>query len=319
MTFDTFSSKCTTMKTRLTILTLFALLLFATSTHMTYAEIEDGNDLPGVYDTIRDAAESRRDELLYLLDEDISSEVMENLQTALQQMQQAESTQDPQASLSYYMKALQSFRKTWSSYLDANEETSLNTLEQVPEADIPEPETGEDLDAEIKENKARLLDRFQERIEEEYSSLYGEIEEMMELLPEEDSEKVLKTFEKAQEKLNRIKEKLENGDVDDAINTLDDDLGTFEDDLEYLNDKNASKTLRKIEKMDHEAHKIKIEKETKEKKGEDTSEEDEQIKDLKEDIKEAKEEYKSNNGKSNEDKDNPSDERSNRRDKDKTK
>ena len=114
------------MRRKLTILAIFALMI-SSSISLTYATPEDGNT-PSVYDTIREAAESRRDELLYLLDEDISNDVMNNLQTALQQMQEADESQDPQASLQLYMSALQNFRKTWSSYLKEDEEASQNTL-----------------------------------------------------------------------------------------------------------------------------------------------------------------------------------------------
>ena len=298
MTLTVFLSRSARMRTKFTIITLMALLITSASIQMTYAEANDGNQVPVVYVQIKEAAEARQDELLYLLEQDLSPDVMTSLQTALQLMQQAEkvSEQDPQASMQYYMDALKSFRETWKNYLKSNEEVSTNTLEQITDPDTPPvPETGEKLESEIKENKVRLLEKFQIRIEEKYSSFYNEIEEMMEFLPEEDSEKIHKTFAKSQEKLGKIRDKITSGEIDDAIEDLNSGLASFEEDLEYLNDKNASETIKKINKMDDAVQKVKMEKEEKEKKDQNTDEEDKAIEEIGKDIKAAKEAYKNRN------------------------
>ena len=117
MTLTVFLSRSARMRTKFTIITLMALLITSASIQMTYAEANDGNQVPVVYVQIKEAAEARQDELLYLLEQDLSPDVMTSLQTALQLMQQAEkvSEQDPQASMQYYMDALKSFRETWKN------------------------------------------------------------------------------------------------------------------------------------------------------------------------------------------------------------
>lgn len=286
------------MRSRFTLLAIVALLFFSMSTTLTYAAPENSEPTNNVYNTIKEAAEARQSELLYLLDKDISNTVRDSLQTGLQLMQEAKDLGDTQESLNLYMKALQTFRATWSYYLNEEHANTINVLEPVSETSLPEHESDEEIMEEIQKNKTKLLERFHENIEESYSSLYNEIEEMMELLPPEDSKKVQYTFIKAQQKLDHIRNKIKHGEIDEAIESLDSDLVTLEEDLDYLNDKNASKTLKKIEKMDHEAQKLKIEKEKKEKKGEDTTREEKKIKEIKEDIGKVKEEHKNNNGKS---------------------
>ena len=279
-----------------------ALILTAAVSQTTFAAASDGNQFSSVYLQLKGSAEARQEELLYLLDEELSPEVMTSLQTAIQLMQQAENVaaDDPQASMQYYLDALKGFRETWAQYLDTNEDVSANTLKQTTENDSP-PEIimDDEFESEVKENKVRLLEKFQERIEEKYSSLYSEIEEMVEVLSDEDSNTVQKTFKNAQEKLGKIREKFQKGDIDDAIDSLDSDLVSFEDDLEYLNDKNALKTIKQIQQMDEQAHKVKIEKEKKAENGEDTEEEDVAINEIKKDIKEIKDQFKNDKDKTN--------------------
>ena len=140
------------------------------------------------------------------------------------------------------MNALLKFRETWSSYLDENEDDSLNTLKQV-KGDEPLPTGSEDLENQIKENKEGRLGQFQDKIEEKYSSFYDEDTE----------EKDLSKFEKAQEKLGEIKEKIMNGDIDKAIQILDKDLPSFEEDFDYMEKMKASNskdtTEKKIKKV----------------------------------------------------------------------
>jgi hypothetical protein len=279
-----------------------ALLITSASIQMTYADANDGNQVPVVYVQIKEAAEARQDELLYLLEQDLSPDVMTSLKAALQLMQQAEevSEQDSQASMQYYMDALKSFRETWKNYLKSNEEASTNTLEQITDPDTPPvPETGKELESEIKENKVRLLEKFQIRIEEKYSSLYNEIEDMIDFLPEEDSERIHETFAKSQEKLGKIRDRIMSGEIDDAIEDLNSGLVSFEDGIEYLTDKNASETIKRINKMDDAVQKVKMEKEEKAKKGQSTDDEDKAIEEIGKGIKEAKEAYKSRNENSN--------------------
>jgi len=291
------------MKTRFTLIALVALILTAASSQITFAAASNGDQASSVYLQIKEAAEARQDELLYLLEEDLPTDVMTSLQTAIQLMQQAEtvSAEDPHAALQYYLDAMKYFRETWTNYLKNDEQASTNTLEKVTDPETP-PEIiiDDEFENEIKQNKVRLLDKFQERITEKYISLYSEIEEIVDDLTEEDSAKILKTFQNAQDKLGKIRDKFEKGEVDDALDSLDSSLLTFEDDLEYLSDKDALKTIKKIEHMDKQTYKVEAEKEKKIKNGEDTEEEDSTIQEIKEDIKEAKEEFKSNKGKSEE-------------------
>ena len=116
-----------------------ALILTAAVSQTTFAAASDGNQFSSVYLQLKGSAEARQEELLYLLDEELSPEVMTSLQTAIQLMQQAENVaaDDPQASMQYYLDALKGFRETWAQYLDTNEDVSANTLKQTTENDSP--------------------------------------------------------------------------------------------------------------------------------------------------------------------------------------
>ena len=147
--------------------------------------------------------------------------------------------EDSLAALQYYLPRAH-FRETWPNYLKNDEQASTNTLEKVTDPETP-PEIiiTDEFENEIKCARARrLLEKFQERITEKYVSLYSEIEEIVNDLTGEDSAKILKTFQNAQDKLGKIREKFEK-EVDDALDSLDSSLLTFEDDLEYLSDKRA--------------------------------------------------------------------------------
>lgn len=303
------------MRTRYAYMALIALLSLSVSIQLAYAEDDTGNPVPSVYSQIKEAAEARQNELLYLLDQDLSPEVMGTLQAALYQMSLAEAVEDPQSAMAHYLDALKLFRETLSRYLKENKESSTNTLEPVIKTGAPPSPDEDELDEQIKENKERLLTKFQKRIEEKYLAYYEEITEIMEYLPEDDSKKVENTFQNALGKLKKIQEKAEDGGLDEAITMLNLDLGMFEDDLDYLEDKNASKAIKKIVKTEDKEAKVKIEKEQKEKKGMDTSEEEESIKDLKEEIKEAKDEYKNNKKEEHENHSNNKNEKTNKKDK----
>ena len=252
------------MKTRFATITLLALIIVAASSQLTFAAAGDGTQ---IYVHLRTAAESRQEELLYLLEEDLSPNVMDSLQQAMQLMQQAEtaSTEGLQMASQYYMDALRCFRETWELYLAQDEDVSANTLEEIEPDTAPEIVITEELENEIKIHKVRQLEKFQEKIEEKYADFTDDVEEMTTYLPEDDSEEAQKTYTKAQEKLEKIRSKIEKGDVDDALSSLNEDLGSLEDDLVFLKDKNETKTQRKTEVMNEKARQEKLEKEKKEK------------------------------------------------------
>ena len=303
------------MRTRYAYIALIALISLSVSIQLVNAESDTGNPALPVYSQIKEAAEARQNELLYLLDQDLSPEVMGTLQAALYQMQLAEAAEDPQSAMAHYLDALKLFRETLSRYLKENKESPTNTLMPVTETETPPSPDEEELEEQIKENKERLLMKFQKRIEEKYLAYYDEITEIMEYLPEDDSKKIENTFQNALDKLKKIQEKAEEGDLDEAITMLNLDLDAFEEDLDYLEDENASKAIKKIVNTEDKAEKIKIEKEHKEKKGMDTSEEEESIKELRQEIKEAKEEYKNNKKAEHENHSNNNNGKSNKKDK----
>ena len=283
------------MRARFTILTLIALLCVSTSIQTAVAGPEDGSPANMVYETIKEAAEARRDELLYLLDEDLLPTIMDSLQEALNSMQLAEDAypSDIDASLQHYMDALRLFRTTWSLYLEINEEAADNTFYPVNEEDVPE--VPNDLDQDIQDSKEKLLVKFQEKIIKEYTKIVDDVEELTEYISDADNEEIQTAVNSAAEKLNEIKKNIRNGEIDTVIEVFDEDSIPFHEDFDKLDDEETAETLKKIAEMGHEEHKAELKKETKEKKGHDTEDENDIIESINEEINEIKNKFKEKN------------------------
>ena len=244
------------MKARYTILTLIALLCVAMSIQTVAAEQSDGNQAPSVYNYIKKAAEDRQDELLYLLEEDISPQVMDSLLAALNSVQLAEETgqSDPEASLGYYMDALRLFRETWELYLEENKEGASTSFS--PEDDTPEdPEVPEDLDEKIKETQVKRLEKFNEDLINEYMKIVDKVNDLTDYVDDDDTEEISTAVNTAKQKFNEVAKKIRKGEIDDVIDELDEEDIPFGDDFdklleleESITEKNQRKSIQEEKK-----------------------------------------------------------------------
>jgi len=280
------------MKSRFTILTLIALLCVSTSIQTVAAGPDDGNQVISVYETIKDAAEARRDELLYLLEEDISLQVMDGLRSALDSMKLAEETSqsDPGASLGHYMDALRLFRETWTLYLEENKEGASSSFSPLEEPEIIE--IPQDLEKEIKETKEKLLVKFQEKIVKQYTKIVDDVEEIKDFVPGEDNKKIQSAVNKVQKKIEDLSKKISKGDLDEVIDTLEDEPEPFDEDFDDLSDKEAKETLKTIARIGHEEYKTEEKLNKKVHTGEDASDEEEELQKLGEKIDDIKNKFK---------------------------
>ena len=281
------------MRSRFTIMALIALLCVSTSIQTVAAGPDDGNQIVSVYEKMKDAAEARRDELLYLLEEDISPQVMDSLRAALDSIRLAEETSqsDPGASLSHYMDALRLFRETWSLYLEENNDgasSSFSITEDEPEPMI----VPQDLEKEIKETKEKLLVKFQDKIVKQYTEIVDDVEEIIDFVPEEDNKKIQTAVNKVQKKLDDLSKKISKGELDDVLDSLEDEPVPFDEDFEDLSDKEAKETLKSIARMGHEEYKTEVKMDKKAEQGEDASEEEEELEKINEKIDKIKKDFK---------------------------
>jgi hypothetical protein len=279
------------------IATITVLLLAAAQyapTAYAAAEAEHGEDTIRVYEAIKAAAEARRDELLYLLELGLQPEILEKLEEALYTMDEAEETEDARMSTEHYIYALKLFRVTWQKYLIYNPEATAESLEEIidnPSHEESEPPEG--LDEEIMETKEKRLIAIHEKIHEKIAAMGEHVDELKCYLSEGDADLVEHALEKEAEKLEKIMDKVDKGEYDDAIDDLMANEFEIEDDVDEMEDKEAAEVLKKVEKLT--AQKTKEKKDKKTIEGEDADDAAEAEKEL----EKLKKEFKENAGKSN--------------------
>lgn len=243
-------------------MTLIAVLCVAMSIQTVAAE-PDGNQA-SVYDYIKKASEDRQDELLYLLEEDISPPVMDSLRAALDSMQLAEETSqsDQEASLGYYMDALRLFRETWALYLEENREGASTSFS--PEDDLPgDPGVPEDLDEKIKENQVKRLDNFNENLIKEYMKIVDKVNALTDFVSWNETDEISTAVNVAKQKFNELAKKIRRGEIEEVIDELDEEDIPFGDDFdklleleESISEKNLRKSTQEEEKVNSKETKI---------------------------------------------------------------
>jgi len=115
--------------------------------------------------------------------------------------------------------------------------------EEVPPApdEIP-PE-------EIEGTKLQLMNQFENNFRERIGNLKQLIDESEDLSPE-DIEKLQSMVQRHEEKLERMRLKLSEGDVEGAIIEAEEGNEDFDETLEGLDDKEAGKMLKELNKME---------------------------------------------------------------------
>ena len=260
------------------------------------AEAEHGEDADQVYEAIKAAAEARRDELLYLLELGLPPEILEKLEEALYTMDEAEETEDARMSTEHYIYALKLFRVTWQKYLSYNPGATGESLEEVSDKPSPEEsEPPEGLDEDIKETKEKRLIAIHEEIVEWITAMGEHVDELKGYLSEGDADLVEHALLKEAEKLEKIMDKVDKGEYDDAIDDLVANEFEIEDDVDEMEDKEAAEVLKKVEKLTTQKTKEKKDKNTGEGEGAD---EDDAV-EAERELEKIKKEFKENAEKSN--------------------
>jgi tetratricopeptide (TPR) repeat protein len=179
-----------------------------------------------------------------------------NANAAAQQVKQA---------MKHYRNAL---RKAYKDNPEALEESGNETDPDLPPTGEPVNQT------EISEAKMTLIQQFQENFQERVMSMEEAVNSMMNELSDKDAQKAADALERTERKLLRIQERLNRGEIDEAIGDLenatdglDDDLGSFEDQL-------AGQMLRTMNKMEARAQRMVYIMNKKAAKGLDTSEDE---------------------------------------------
>ena len=209
----------------------------------------------------------------------------ENLQKAAQQ----------------HLRVMRTLRNTWRKYQKDNPDIVDDTTEppEDPEGGGDDGLPPEPTKEELNQIQEQLVNRFQERFRESVTAMFQFYNDVEDDLDPDDAMKAYNALYHAEQKLLRIQERINAGDIEGAIDGLEgagNDLNGGFDDMEDPQSaqlfKTATKLQAKIEKMIEK-------KERKATQGEDTSGDDDLINKLKGNIDKAKNDHKENKGKDN--------------------
>jgi archaellum component FlaC len=196
-------------------------------------------------------------------------DALEKTQQLLEQANANAAAQQVKQAMKHYRNALRKAYKDNPEALEALEESGNETDPDLPPAGTPDLNQTEILEA-----KMTLIQQFQENFQERLMSMEEAVNSMMNELSDKDAQKAANALERTERKLLRIQERLNRGEIDEAIDDLenatdglDDDLGSFEDQL-------AGQMLRTMNKMEARAQRMVYIMNKKAAKGLDTSEDE---------------------------------------------
>ncbi|MFH2111682.1 MAG: hypothetical protein ABIJ47_10545, partial [Candidatus Bathyarchaeota archaeon] len=326
------------MKNKALALTLLMMLLLAPLTHMVYAEEtgEDpgsGNIDPLILAQIKQDTEARYQELYNLIfgqssppegegtegegtegeeDPDLvgydGPEIPEGTDPALRNqfmhawmaMQQAQSMEgeSPQAAAQQYLRAMKQLRNAWRKYQKDNPEV----VEELTEESEGEPvEEGAEVptEEEITEIQQQLINRFQERFQEQLTNMFSNYNEVQGDLSPGDAVKAQSALYHAEQKLLRIQERIQAGQYDEALDELDETTEGLDDEFNELEDPASAQMFRTMNQYEARIAKMVEKMERKTARGEDTSEEEDLVNQFRGNVNSAKNEHKENKGNGN--------------------
>ena len=284
-----------------TIAIIMILGLLSQSLVVSYGAINDSpiyeNEMD-VFIKLKSSAEARRDEFLYLFEEDLPFEIMENLQYALQTLHEAEELfdSDPRESSRLYLGVLKGFRITWEMYVDYNPEAPEQSFSEPP-AETPPVVNNDDQTEEIIKTKGNLLNRFIVKVSTKLNLIQEDVEEREDEMSDDGSITLTNVIKEMHETIVHIGELIETGSMEVAIVALGEASLEVEKVIPELIDEEieeaAAAEAHKAEKAAKKAQK-KAEREAKkaEKEADKVEEAAEEAQEEKEDDKEEKEDEK---------------------------
>ena len=260
------------------IVCMMMLVLLSQSSLVSYGAIDDmpvqDNEMAVLFQ-LKSSAEARRDELLYLLEEDLPTDIMENLQHALQTMKEAEQVfdSDPRESSRLYLKALQGFRTTWELYLNYKPEAPEQTFSEPPVEDPPDDDEGDQTE-EITQAKGVLLDRFKDRVSKKLASLQGHVDELEDEMSNDDSNTINNVLKNMRNKLTDIGKMIRTGSTDSALDALSETSSELENGISGLNDQQIINSINAVSRFEDKIQKAEARNDSTENKKDKSDEEE---------------------------------------------
>lgn len=257
---------------------------------------------PVILAMIREQAHNRTREMLELFgDGNYSSEIANGLAHAQQAMEQAQSMEgnNTRAAAQQYLRAMTQYQSTLRKYMKDNPDS----IELFEAPDVNETATddinGTITEEEINSTKTQLINQFQERFREQISAMIRNVEDVNETLSPQDAYKAQQALTKAEQKLLRIQERIENGQFDDALNELDNTTETLERDFNDMEDPGTAQMLSTMNRLEAKIQKMEQIAARKAEKGLSTDEEDALLSELRDNKNKEKNDFKENKDKGN--------------------
>jgi tetratricopeptide (TPR) repeat protein len=149
------------------------------------------------------------------------------------------------------MQAMKHYRNALRKAYKDNPEALEGLEESGNETDPILPLTGEPVNqTEILDAKMTLIQQFQENFQKRVMSMEETVNSMMNELSDKDSQKAADALERTERKLLRIQERLNRGEIDEAIDDLENATDGLDEDLSSFEDDHIGQMLRTMNKME---------------------------------------------------------------------
>ena len=195
------------------------------------------------------------------------------------------------AAANQIQRALKHYKNVLRMLYDEDPE-ALEELEEEPEDVEEPPEVEGNETAAIKGAKLKLMEQFEGNLQERISLFRETMENATDQLSEQDAQKIWDALERAEAKLERMQQRLNNSEVDEAIDEAEDAEDEIEEGLEGLEDKTAGQMLKTIYRLEAKLLKMENIRDRKAEKGLNVSGDDDDIDEAKGNLKGHKENWK---------------------------
>jgi len=204
----------------------------------------------------------------------------ENLQTAAQQ----------------HLRVMRTLRNTWRKYQKDN---PIIEDDEPPEDPAVGGEDEPPSDEVLTEVQKQLVERFTGTVETTVENILLFLNGVEGDMDPDDAMKAYNTLYHAEQKLLRIQERINAGDIEGAIDDLEGTGNDLDEGFDDMEDPQSAQLLKTALKLQAKIDKIYEKMKRKAANGEDTFGDDDLINQLKGNIDKAKNDYKENKGKGN--------------------
>lgn len=227
--------------------------------------------------------------------EDLDGKVHQSIMNSLRHAEQAfedvdnEKWSDPEASANQLQRGMKHFSnamKQFSAFYYGEEEDDEEELEV--EVEVPD-------DDEIKQHKRKLMFQYQENFQNRIQEMTDSMNQIMNQLNEGDQQKATNAIMNTIRKLERIQARLDQGDIDEAIDEAEDAEDEFEEALSTMENQQLSLMLKTMYKLGAKIQLWENKMEKKQGEGMDFTEEQNLVNQLRMALEEAKNDIESGN------------------------